>query len=60
MSASITLPIFCIIFKSPKPLSIMAFIVCAMIFYTHIPNIRRIYAGKELTFHHQKEEKNGR
>ncbi|MEW5951388.1 MAG: glycerol-3-phosphate 1-O-acyltransferase PlsY [Elusimicrobia bacterium] len=54
MSAAITLPVFCIIFKSPVPFSILAFCVCALIIYTHIPNIKRIYSGKELTFHHKK------
>ncbi len=54
ISAAITLPIFCFVFDSPLPFSILAFLVCALIIYTHIPNIKRIYAGKELTFHHKK------
>ncbi|MCG2725828.1 MAG: glycerol-3-phosphate 1-O-acyltransferase PlsY [Elusimicrobia bacterium] len=56
MAASIVLPILGFALKSPLPLSIMALIVCGLIFYTHIPNIRRILSGKELSYKHKKPE----
>lgn len=57
MSASMALPILCLVFNKPeqKPLTIMALTVCLLIFYTHISNIKRILAGRELTFKHNKE-----
>lgn len=54
MSAAVFLPVFCLLFSSPVPFAVLAFLVCALIIYTHIPNIKRIYSGKELTFHHKK------
>ena len=59
MAASIVLPILSFAFKSYFPLSIMAILVCALIFCTHIPNIRRIISGKELSYKHKKN-KNGK
>ncbi|MCX5784118.1 MAG: glycerol-3-phosphate 1-O-acyltransferase PlsY [Elusimicrobia bacterium] len=55
MAASVALPVFCFFLNPPqrKPLTIMACVVCALIFYTHIPNIRRILQGKELSFKHK-------
>ena len=56
MSASVVLPVLCLILnKHPeqKPFTIMAVVVCAIIFYTHIPNIRRILGGRELSFKHK-------
>jgi acyl phosphate:glycerol-3-phosphate acyltransferase len=50
MAASVILPALCFIFKCPWPLTAMALSVCGLIFYTHIPNIRRILAGRELAF----------
>ncbi|MCK5106385.1 MAG: glycerol-3-phosphate 1-O-acyltransferase PlsY [Elusimicrobiales bacterium] len=58
MAASIVLPILSFALKSYAPLSFMALIVCALIFYTHIPNIRRIISGQELSYTHKKN-KNG-
>jgi len=54
MSASVVLPILCAFINKPeqKPFTIMAVVVCAIIFYTHIANIRRILQGKELSFKH--------
>lgn len=58
MTASIVLPVLCFVFKESKTFTIMAIAVCALIFYTHIPNIKRIMAGKELSFKFQgKKEK---
>jgi len=56
MAASVALPGLCFFLNPPerKPLTIMACAVCALIFYTHIPNIRRILQGKELSFKHNK------
>ena len=56
MGASIALPLLSFYFKSYFPLSIMAILVCAMIFCTHIPNIRRILSGKELSYKHKKKK----
>jgi len=55
MAASVVLPVLCLVFRSPIPLAAMAFCVCGLIFYTHIPNIRRILAGRELSFHHKEK-----
>ncbi|MBU2530794.1 MAG: glycerol-3-phosphate 1-O-acyltransferase PlsY [Elusimicrobia bacterium] len=56
MAGSIVLPFLSYYLKSYPPLSLMALIVCALIFYTHIPNIRRIISGKELSYKHKKPE----
>ncbi|MEA3306856.1 MAG: glycerol-3-phosphate 1-O-acyltransferase PlsY [Elusimicrobiota bacterium] len=56
MGASIVLPFLSFYFKSYFPLSIMAILVCALIFCTHIPNIRRIISGKELSYKHKKSK----
>ncbi|HAH30809.1 MAG TPA: acyl-phosphate glycerol 3-phosphate acyltransferase [Elusimicrobia bacterium] len=55
MAASVALPGLCFFLNPPdrQPLTIMACVVCALIFYTHIPNIRRILKGKELSFRHK-------
>ncbi len=57
ITASVVLPILCFILnKNPeqKPFTIMAIVVCGIIFYTHIANIRRILKGQELSFKHKK------
>lgn len=65
MSASVALPASCYLLnkvenmpftiKPPDqmPFIIMALLVCAIIFYTHIANIRRILDGRELSFKHK-------
>lgn len=55
MSASVALPVLCFFFNKPeqKPFTIMALVVCAIIFYTHIANIRRILQGRELSYKHK-------
>ncbi len=56
MSASVALPILCFALggsPAQRPFNIMAIVVCAVIFYTHISNIRRILQGRELSFKHQ-------
>ena len=56
MSASVGLPILCLVLnKLPqqKPFTIMAIVVCGIIFYTHISNIRRILKGQELSYKHK-------
>ncbi|MEI7530203.1 MAG: glycerol-3-phosphate 1-O-acyltransferase PlsY [Elusimicrobiota bacterium] len=65
MSASVALPLLCYILNKcgKLPLTIkpedqmpfisMAVAVCAIIFYTHISNIRRILQGRELSFKHK-------
>jgi len=55
MTASIILPILCFIYDASLPFRIMAISVCALIFYTHIPNIKRIMAGKELSYKYNKK-----
>ena len=55
MSASVILPVLCFMLNKPgqKPFTIMAIVVCGIIFYTHISNIRRILKGRELSFKHK-------
>lgn len=57
MCAAVILPTLSFIFKSPTPYSIMALAVCVLILYTHIPNIKRILQGKELSYKHENETK---
>lgn len=65
MSASVALPVLCYIFnkcgklpltikpEDQTPFIFMAIVVCAIIFYTHISNVRRILQGRELSFKHK-------
>lgn len=55
MAASVVLPFFCYFFSEPyqKPFTILALIVCVLIFCTHISNIRRIISGQELSYKKQ-------
>ncbi|MDD2803949.1 MAG: glycerol-3-phosphate acyltransferase [Elusimicrobiales bacterium] len=57
MAASVALPILCFILAKDhqRPFTLLALAVCALIFYTHIANIRRILKGAELSFQHKKE-----
>jgi glycerol-3-phosphate acyltransferase PlsY len=69
MSASVALPVSCYLLnkvehmpftiKPPDqmPFILMALLVCAVIFYTHIANIRRILQGRELSFKHEEKNK---
>jgi len=59
MSASVALPVLCYILNKREqlPFTIMAIVVCGIIFYTHISNIRRILQGRELSFKHAANEK---
>lgn len=63
MSASVALPLLCyfIAFRDPnkRPFILLALAVCALIFYTHIANIRRILKGAELSFKHKKDGADG-
>lgn len=60
MAAAVVLPALGFAFESPRPLSIMALTVCALIFYTHIPNMRRILKGEELSYKDGKKKENAR
>ena len=55
MAASVALPVLCFILNKPEqmPFTIMAIVVCGIIFYTHISNIRRILQGRELSYKHK-------
>jgi len=57
MSAAVALPLLCLALadKQQRPFTLLALTVCALIFYTHIANIRRILKGKELSFQHRKD-----
>jgi len=60
MAAAVALPFLCLFFNPDrKPLTAMAFIVCPLIFYTHIPNIRRILSGSELSYQHKENSDKG-
>ena len=55
MAASVALPILCLVLAKDyqRPFTLLALAVCALIFYTHIANIRRILKGAELSFKHK-------
>ncbi len=55
MAASVALPILCFALARDyqRPFTLLALTVCALIFYTHIANIRRILKGAELSFKHK-------
>lgn len=55
MAASVALPVLCLFLASgpQRPFTLLALAVCALIFYTHISNIRRILKGAELSFKHR-------
>jgi len=55
MSASVALPVLCYFLANvnQRPFTLLALAVCALIFYTHIANIRRILKGAELSFKHK-------
>lgn len=50
MCAGIVLPVLSFALGYPAPLSAMAAVVSALILYKHIPNLKRILAGRELAF----------
>ena len=54
MAASLSLPVLCLFLTDAhqRPFTLLALCVCALIFYTHIANIRRILKGTELSFKH--------
>jgi len=55
MAAAVALPPLCLALTEAhqRPFSLLALTVCALIFYTHIANIRRILKGSELSFKHR-------
>jgi glycerol-3-phosphate acyltransferase PlsY len=55
MSAAAALPLLCffITTEHQRPFTLLALAVCLLLIYTHIANIRRILAGKELSFKHR-------
>ena len=61
MSAAASLPILCLLLTSEhqRPFTLLALAVCLLLIYTHIANIRRILAGKELSFKHRGEAAGG-
>lgn len=50
LSASATLPLATLIFKKPPVLILFSLIVCGLIVYKHLPNIKRLRDGKENRF----------
>lgn len=54
MSAAVALPMLCFFLTNvhQRPFTLLALAVCALIFYTHTTNIRRILKGKESSFKH--------
>src|SRR3989338_6659814 len=52
MSAAIALPALCYFLATgpQRPFTLLALVVCVLIIYTHISNIRRILKGAELSF----------
>ena len=61
MSAAVALPVLCFFLTDAhqRPFTLLALAVCALIFYTHIANIRRILKGKELSFKHKEDQAPG-
>ena len=55
MSAAIALPALCYFLATgpQRPFTLLALVVCVLIIYTHISNIRRILKGAELSFKHR-------
>lgn len=55
MSAAVSLPLLCLMLTDAhqRPFTLLALVVCALIIYTHISNIRRILKGAELSFKHK-------
>ena len=45
--ASFSLPVFAWLFNRPVELKILSVILCATSVYKHIPNIKRVFEGKE-------------
>lgn len=58
MAASVALPVLCLALAKDyqRPFTLLALAVCALIFYTHIANIRRILKGAELSFKHKADD----
>jgi glycerol-3-phosphate acyltransferase PlsY len=54
MAGAALLPVFNLIFGTPLPFTAMAMAAGALIFYKHIPNIKRLFKGKELFLHAKK------
>ncbi|MFA6317665.1 MAG: glycerol-3-phosphate 1-O-acyltransferase PlsY, partial [Elusimicrobiota bacterium] len=54
MAGAALLPVFNLAFGTPLPLTAMAGAAAALILYKHIPNIKRLFMGKELFLHEKK------
>ena len=54
MAGAALLPVFNLIFGTPLPFTAMAMAAGALILYKHIPNIKRLFTGKELFLHAKK------
>lgn len=56
MSAAVALPVLCYFLATgpQRPFTLLALVVCVLIIYTHIANIRRILKGAELSFKHRR------
>ncbi|MBI4370468.1 MAG: glycerol-3-phosphate 1-O-acyltransferase PlsY [Elusimicrobia bacterium] len=51
MSAALVLPVMSFALQSPLPFSALSLAIGATILIRHIPNMKRLWAGRELRFH---------
>ncbi|MBI5623233.1 MAG: glycerol-3-phosphate 1-O-acyltransferase PlsY [Elusimicrobia bacterium] len=54
MAGAALLPVFNVAFGTPLPFTAMASAAAVLILYKHIPNIKRLFTGKELFLHDNK------
>ncbi|MBI4679438.1 MAG: glycerol-3-phosphate 1-O-acyltransferase PlsY [Elusimicrobia bacterium] len=54
IAAAAALPVFNLVFQTPLPFTAMAAAAAALILFKHLPNIKRLLAGKELFLHEKK------
>ncbi|MBI4056529.1 MAG: glycerol-3-phosphate 1-O-acyltransferase PlsY [Elusimicrobia bacterium] len=46
--AAVAMPFLSLVLNSPAPLTLMSIIISGLVLFKHIPNMRRLFGGKEL------------